>query len=95
MPHGALDHWDAFDRVEPIGEHWFQTASIISMLTHVLSFIGIQYGANASPSTPNEMMPDRYIRPKKPKREQQSAIPQTAKESFQGLLGMFGFKPKV
>jgi len=68
MPHGTLDRWEAFDRVEPIGEHWKQTASIMSMITHVISYMAAYMGTKATPSEPEDLMPDRYKRPKKLKR---------------------------
>jgi hypothetical protein len=65
LPHGVLDQWVAFDRVEPIGEDWKQTASILSMLSNLAGTIAATAGITMEVADVNDCMPLRYQRPKK------------------------------
>lgn len=79
LPRGALNFWEAFDAVEPIGEQWAQTA----MLTWATTLENYR-----EPREPDDFMPSRYRRKKR-----RIEIP-TAEESklqFQNLVGLFGF----
>lgn len=89
MPRGTLDQWEAFDRVEPIGESWKQTASIISMLSTILTYIGSYLGVkDMKPSTPEELMPMRYQARKIPK--QPEPIAKADEPIIMPLASIFG-----
>lgn len=80
LPRGALDFWEAFDMVEPIGEQWKQTAQLTWAST---------LDVFKEPKEPDDFMPTRFQRQKK-----QAEVPQPeeAKQQFDAFLGIFGFK---
>jgi hypothetical protein len=84
MPRGALNFWEAFDMVEPIGEEWAQTA----LIAHQAS-MDLYCKAGKTPPDIEAFMPARYKRPKR------LDLPKPAKEQFQSLLAMTGFKETV
>lgn len=81
LPRGALDFWEAFDMVEPIGEQWSQTAQLTWAST---------LDVFKEPKEPDDFMPPRFIRPTK---EVAAKLPtqDEAKQQFDSFLGIFGF----
>ncbi len=77
LPDGALTFWEAFDRVEPIGDEWEQTAMIMEKL-----LVKLYAQAKMDPPSWQDLMPPRYKRVRKPTAitKQQSAA------SFDALL---------
>jgi len=72
-----LSFWEAFDRVEPIGDEWEQTAMICEKIVFEL-----YAQAKMDPPSWEDLMPPRYKRTRKP------IVPtkQQAAASFQTLL---------
>jgi hypothetical protein len=89
LPSGALDQWIAFDSIEPIGEEWEQTASIV----HAINLPLFARAGQAMPEVA-DFMPSRY---KRPKRSAKSMLMQAAKASTQiagQVKAMFGLGAK-
>jgi hypothetical protein len=89
LPSGALNQWIAFDSIEPIGEEWEQTASIVHA-------INLPLYARAGQEMPDvvDFMPMRYRRPK---RSAKAVLKQAAKASTQmagQVKAMFGLGAK-
>ena len=65
VPTRVLDFWEAFDRIEPIGEHWLQTAMLGQTLSegHVLTMASV--GHEHSPKSYEDFMPGRWVPPQK------------------------------
>ena len=83
MPQGALNFWEAFDAVEPIGEEWRQSA----MIAHENA--RLQFAkAGRKPPEFDCFMPERY-RPA-PK-DKLLPKPGEAKSAFQTMMSLFGF----
>jgi hypothetical protein len=85
LPSGALDQWIAFDYIEPIGEEWEQTASIV----HAINLPLFARAGQAMPEVA-DFMPTRY---KRPKRSAKTMLKQAAKASTQiagQVKAMFG-----
>lgn len=80
LPRGALDFWEAFDMLEPIGEQWKQTAQITWASTLDLF---------KEPRQPDDFMPPRFEQVKKEVVE--FPKPEEAKQQFDAFLGIFGF----
>jgi hypothetical protein len=64
VPSRVIDFWIAFDAVEPIGEHWRQTAEVNSRLSQLAGLAALNYGAKLEQETSDECMPQRYVRAK-------------------------------
>lgn len=89
LPSGALDQWIAFDSIEPIGEEWEQTASIV----HAINLPLFAKAGQAMPEVA-DFMPSRY---KRPKRSAKTMLKQAAKASTQiagQVKAMFGLGAK-
>jgi hypothetical protein len=89
LPSGTLDRWIAFDSIEPIGEEWEQTASIV----HAINLPLFARAGQAMPEVA-DFMPSRY---KRPKRSAKSMLKQAAKASTQiagQVKAMFGLGAK-
>jgi hypothetical protein len=89
LPSGVLNQWIAFDSIEPIGEEWEQTASIVHA-------INLPLYARAGQEMPEvaDFMPTRYRRPK---RSAKTMLKQAAKASTQiagQVKAMFGLGAK-
>jgi hypothetical protein len=89
LPSGALNQWIAFDSIEPIGEEWKQTASIVHA-------INLPLYARAGQEMPDvaDFMPSRYRRPKS---SAKTILKQAAKASTQmagQVKAMFGLGAK-
>jgi hypothetical protein len=85
LPRGALDFWAAFDRVEPIGERWAQSA----MIAHQSAF-GVYCQAGKDPPSFEDYMPTRWKRPRK---KAEITLPTSANDNakaFKSMLGTFG-----
>lgn len=80
LPRGALNFWEAFDSVEPIGEQWSQTA-MLAWASTIENF--------RDPKEPDDFMPPRYRRKK---RRVEMPDPAQAAGQFSSLVGAFGFK---
>lgn len=84
LPRGVLNQWLAWDRVEPMGEAWMQTASIMQAI-HLPTF------AKAGQDLPEveSFMPDRYRRPKKRLTDQlfRSTPPKTLLGKVKSIFG--------
>ena len=80
LPRGALDFWEAFDMVEPIGERWRQAA----MVAHQSS-LGTYCNAGQKPPDLDDFMPARY------KRRKPTVEPvKPATEQFKDMLKIVG-----
>lgn len=80
LPRGALNFWEAFDAVEPIGEQWRQTAQ----LTWANTLENFK-----EPREPDDFMPPRF------RRKKRRIIPEDSGQiasQFQSLVGAFGFE---
>jgi len=80
LPRGALDFWEAFDMVEPIGERWRQSA----MVSHQSS-MGVYLQAGKEPPDVDDFMPPRYKRRKPPKE-----VAKPVDEQFKDMLKIVG-----
>lgn len=77
LPEGVLTFWEAFDRIEPIGEEWEATArvcEVVSMPTFAQ--------AGIDPPDWTRYMPPRFKKPKAPKSQQPEP------NGFQTLLSL-------
>jgi hypothetical protein len=85
LPAGVLNQWIAFDHVEPIGDDWRQTASIVRAVL-------IPAFANASAEFPDvdDFMPDHYLRPKKKLSSVLFQSPEDLKQIAQKAKAVFG-----
>lgn len=81
LPRGALDFWEAFDMLEPIGEQWKQTAQLTWAST---------LDVFKNPREPDDFMPTRFERASKPAKVELPQ-PEEAKQQFDAFLGIFGF----
>ncbi len=86
LPRGVLNQWLAWDKVEPMGEEWMQTASIVQS-------INLPMFARAGKELPDveTFMPDRYRRPKK-RLSDQLFKPPSSQSLFGKVKSMFGAK---
>lgn len=94
IPKGALDKWEAFDAVEPIGENWLQTAKIV---TAIEKLIGIEYAraqVKRDEVKQNDIMPIRYRRPKRKKPKEQLIDPAIAAKQLAAAFGLKGVVEK-
>jgi hypothetical protein len=90
LPRGTLKQWEAFDRVEPIGEHWRQTADLKSMLSQIIGLIyAYMSGETLKASSSDDAMPSRYIPRQKPRAKEKPATP---KAEFASIARHLGFK---
>lgn len=80
LPRGALNFWEAFDAVEPIGEQWRQTA----MLAWMSSLDKFQ-----DPRDIDDFMPPRFRRKK---RRIEMPNGDETKQQFEKLTSLFGFQ---
>lgn len=67
QPPHILNFWEGFDRVEPIGEAWRQTAQLSSMLSQILGAHYAATGVELEALSQDDCMPARYAAEKKPK----------------------------
>lgn len=89
LPANTLNQWIAFDRVEPMGEEWMQTASIIQAMN-----MPIYARAGKEMPEAEVFMPPRYRRPRLRKSSALfSAADATGKIAGQ-VKAMFGFRGK-
>jgi hypothetical protein len=93
LPYGALDGWQAFDTIEPIGEQRKQTAEIATAIRRLIGVIMANHGVTTTDVRWEDCMPSRFVpekpipsqdKPKRPSKKQ-------AKAMFNGLASMFGF----
>lgn len=86
LPRGALNFWEAFDRVEPIGEEYYRDA----MIARSSAMYAYLKGGQEPPSV-EDYMPPRYKRPQQFKvfstDETQKQFAAT-KSMFEGLAKM-------
>jgi hypothetical protein len=89
MPAGQLNQWVAWDKVEPMGEAWLQTATL-AHATHLDLFV------RAGKDCPEieEFMPSRYARKKVSLKSILMDGMDTAKEMAGQVKAMFGFGGK-
>lgn len=89
LPAGALAQWVAWDRVEPMGEQWLQTATI-AQYSSLDVFVR---GGRDCPEV-EDFMPARYAR----KKVSLKSILMDTAEASKSIAGqfktMFGFKDK-
>lgn len=81
LPRGALNFWEAFDAVEPIGEQWGQTA-MLAWASTIENF--------REPKEPEDFMPVRFRRKK---RRLEIPTKEDSKLQFESFIGLFGFNP--
>jgi len=88
VPSHVMDFWEAFDAVEPIGEHWKQTAEITTMLSRLIEYtVALKTGTQFDATTIEDNMPSRYRRlPKKVVVEKSVDI----KSEFEQVAAAFG-----
>ena len=87
VPARVLDFWQAFDSLEPIGEHWKQTAETNALLAKLVDFQAAKIGVELEPTTVEDCMPARFRRKQKPKQpETKTAEP----DQFQQVADSFG-----
>lgn len=60
VPRRVLNFWRKFDRIEPIGEQWFQTALLGQELSRVRSTLFAVHGSNVQAETYQDFMPSRW-----------------------------------
>jgi hypothetical protein len=85
LPAGVLNQWIAFDHIDPLGEDWKQTASIIqAIFTPVF--------ANAGAELPNadDFMPEHYLRQKKKLSSVLFQSPEDSKRIAEKAKAVFG-----
>lgn len=80
LPRGALNFWEAFDSVEPIGEHWRQAATV-AWSASLDKFKEVR--------DPDEFMPPRFRPP--PQRLELPTADEMANQ-FRSLAGALGLK---
>lgn len=56
-----LDFWEAFDKVDPVGEEWMQTATMCQELSLMRSSILATHGGKLEPRKYTEFLPARHI----------------------------------
>jgi hypothetical protein len=97
LPRGALDGWEAFDAVEPIGEHWRQTAQLTTIVTRLIEQNKVYNGFEvAEPATIDGNMPARYRREKTKKQvTAKSTKPAEPNAQFHQLAASFGLSQVV
>jgi hypothetical protein len=86
LPAGALNQWEAFDAVEPIGDEWKQTAQLSLMLRNLFEIQLATSGVKTEPITLDDFMPARYRRPPVKKKKKDP------KAMFNSLASLFGLK---
>jgi len=89
LPAGTLNQWIAFDRVEPMGEEWMQTASIV----HAIN-MPIYARSNSELPDVEVFMPPRYRRPRLRKSNALFSAAQTTGKIAGQVKAMFGFGAK-
>jgi hypothetical protein len=89
MPAGRLNQWVAWDKVEPMGEAWLQTATL-TQAAHLDLFV------RAGKECPEveDFMPARYARKKVTLKSILMDGVGTAKEMAGQVKAMFGFGGK-
>ena len=65
-----MNFWEAFDSLEPIGEHREQTALLCSKIANLAAMIGATNGVKIEPSTAADFMPARYALHEKQDKEE-------------------------
>jgi hypothetical protein len=86
MPKGALNFWEAFDRVEPIGDEYYRDA-MIARSSAMYSYLK----AGQEPPSVDDYMPSRYKRVKAirlPTAEENAAQFAATKGMFEGLAAL-------
>lgn len=89
LPANALNQWIAFDRVEPMGEEWMQTASIIQAINMPI------YARSGQEMPEVEVfMPPRYRRPKLRKSDALFGAAKATSKFAGKVKAMFGIGAK-
>jgi hypothetical protein len=65
VPARVLDFWQAFDRIEPIGDQWLQSAMLAQMASQGHSLQMAAVGQSHSPKSYEDFMPERWKPDKK------------------------------
>ena len=75
QPKAVIDFWEAFDSLEPVGDHWMQTATLASVLDALMAIVAATGGMKKEIRDWESFMPNRFERSAKPVRltRQQSA----------------------
>lgn len=90
VPARVLDFWQAFDSLEPIGEHWKQTAETNALLARLVEFQAAKLGAELETTTVEDCMPERYRRKKRSQKVDDSAK-NAVPNQFQQVAAALGF----
>jgi hypothetical protein len=74
VPARVLDFWTAFDRIEPIGDQWEQTATLAQTLSqgHAVTMACAGQELKSKPYT--EFMPARWEEVKTPQKKPKSGM---------------------
>jgi glutamate-1-semialdehyde aminotransferase len=88
VPARVLDFWQAFDSLEPIGEHWRQTAETNSLLARLIECQAAKLGVKLDTTTVEDCMPLRFLRKQATKKPEAKA---TEKDQFQQITNALGF----
>jgi hypothetical protein len=59
----VLAFWEAFDRIEPIGDAWQQTALLAYCIEQLTNVQIVKAGGKARAFSAEDFMPSRYDRP--------------------------------
>lgn len=59
----VLDFWEAFDRVDPIGDDWHQSAMLAMQIYQCYSAIMARGGQATDPKPFDDFMPPRWLPP--------------------------------
>jgi len=91
LPKGTLRQWEAFDAVEPVGEHWRQTAEITTMLARQIEYtVALKTGNPMEPTTIQDNMPSRYRRIAKPKPKPVKQSTEDKRSEFERVASSLG-----
>jgi len=93
VPQRVLDFWQAFDLVEPIGEQWLQTAETNQLIARLVEHEAARLGVEMTPTTIEELMPQRFMREKKTKLKSKAKAVHAS--TFNSLAAAFGLKEIV
>ena len=65
VPARVLDFWQAYDRLEPIGDSWMQSAMICQQLSTGHGYQLASVGVKHEPKSFTDFMPSQYRKPRK------------------------------
>lgn len=88
-PPEILDFWTAFDKAEPIGQEWRQTAEVISKLHELLSALAAKLGVEVAVLNWDAFMPPRFVRLKKLLKATEVQSVESQRNILRGMVGKY------